>query len=412
MKTCGTSSCGSNQPNQEKKHDDENIRLSLGKIANKFLVMSGKGGVGKTSVAVNFSLALAMKGFRVGLMDVDIHGPDVIRMLGITGSMELSENQKLIPMSCGDNLKVVSIEALIPSKDKAIIWRGPMKYSVIRQFIGDVEWGNLDYLVIDSPPGTGDEPLTISQTIPDAQAIIVTTPQEISLADVRKSINFCRTVNMNIVGIIENMSGFVCPHCAMTVDLFGVGGGEKTAANENLPFLGRVPFDPKLVSCGDDGISFIEKYRESAAAKAFMQIAEKVIQKNKNQLQQPVEGNRIMKFAIPITDGKLTEHFGHCREFAIIDVNDKNILKKEILVPPPHEPGVLPEWLRQLGTNVVIAGGMGQRAADLLAQAGITVVTGAPEQSPESLVMSYLNNTLTSTGSFCAGGDHSHCDHH
>jgi Mrp family chromosome partitioning ATPase len=171
---------------------------------------------------------------------------------------------------------VVSIESLIENKDDAIIWRGPLKYSAIRQFIGEVEWGDLDYLIIDSPPGTGDEPLTIAQTIKDAKAVIVTTPQEVSLADVRKSISFCKTVKMDIFGLIENMSGFACPHCNEMVDLFGAGGGEKTARTAGIPFLGRIPFDPNFVACGDNGISFQEKYADSQVARAFVDMAEKI----------------------------------------------------------------------------------------------------------------------------------------
>ncbi len=157
-----------------------------------------------------------------------------------------------------------------------IIWRGPLKYSAILQFIGEVEWGELDFLIIDSPPGTGDEPLTIAQTIHDAKAIIVTTPQEVSLADVRKSISFCKTVKMEILGLIENMSGFACPHCNKMVDLFGSGGGEKTAGTAGIPFLGRIPFDPNVVSCGDNGVSIQEKYADTPVARAFIELADKI----------------------------------------------------------------------------------------------------------------------------------------
>lgn len=255
---------------------DVSVDRSLKKIKNKFIVLSGKGGVGKTSTSVNLSMALAAKGFNVGIMDVDLHGPDVPRMLGLTGMLDLNKNNKLNPMKYSDNLKVVSIESLIASKDDAIIWRGPLKYSAIRQFIGEVEWGDLDFLIIDSPPGTGDEPLTIAQTIKDAKAVIVTTPQEVSLADVRKSISFCRTVNMEIYGLIENMSGFTCPHCNKMVDLFGAGGGEKTARAAGIPFLGSIPFDPNFVACGDNGISFQEKYADSQVTRAFAEIAGKM----------------------------------------------------------------------------------------------------------------------------------------
>ncbi|MCJ7542636.1 MAG: Mrp/NBP35 family ATP-binding protein [Desulfobacterales bacterium] len=259
-----------------KTKQDAAVDSSLKKIKNKYIVLSGKGGVGKTSTSVNLSMALANKGFQVGIMDVDLHGPDVPRMLGLKGMLDLSKNNKLNPIQYSDNLKVVSIESMIANKDDAIIWRGPLKYSAIRQFIGEVEWGELDFLIIDSPPGTGDEPLTVAQTILDAKAIIVTTPQEVSLADVRKSISFCRTVKMDILGLIENMSGFSCPHCNKMVDLFGSGGGEKTAGTAGIPFLGRIPFDPNVVSCGDNGVSIQEKYADTTVARAFIELAEKI----------------------------------------------------------------------------------------------------------------------------------------
>jgi len=252
---------------------DAAVNESLQKIKNKFIVLSGKGGVGKTSTAVNLAIALSKKGFKVGIMDVDLHGPDVPRMLGLQGMLDLNENRKLNPMSYSENLKAVSVESLTANKDDAIIWRGPIKYSAIKQFIGDVEWGELDFLIIDSPPGTGDEPLTIAQTISDARAIIITTPQEVSLADVRKSINFCKTVKMEIFGLIENMSGFECPHCGETINLYGSGGGEKTAQATGVQFLGRIPFDPNVVSCGDSGTSILDTNKDSMVSKAFDNVA-------------------------------------------------------------------------------------------------------------------------------------------
>lgn len=260
-----------------KKDQDASVKASLEKIKNKFIVLSGKGGVGKTSTSVNLAMAIAKKEFKVGIMDVDLHGPDVPRMLGLKGMLDLSKNNKLNPMSYSENLKAVSIESLTVSKDDAIIWRGPLKYSAIQQFIGEVEWGELDFLIIDSPPGTGDEPLTVAQTISDAKAIIVTTPQEVSLADVRKSINFCKTLKMEIFGLVENMSGFACPHCNEMIDLFGTGGGEKTAREAGVRFLGRIPFDQNVVACGDEGTSFQEKYADSQVTRAFADIAESIV---------------------------------------------------------------------------------------------------------------------------------------
>jgi len=263
-------------PKRAQDEKDEAVRRSLEKIKHKLIVMSGKGGVGKTSTSVNLAMALSRKGFRVGLMDVDLHGPDVPRMLGLGGLLDLDENQKLRPLRHSDNLSVISIEALTPSKDSAIIWRGPLKFAAIRQFIGDVGWGELDFLIIDSPPGTGDEPLTVAQTIADAQAVIVTTPQEISLADVRKSINFCQTVGMKILGMIENMSGFTCPHCGQSVDLFGSGGGERTARAAGIAFLGRIPFDPRMVTCADQGRSIMGDHGQTPVAHALGHIADEV----------------------------------------------------------------------------------------------------------------------------------------
>jgi Mrp family chromosome partitioning ATPase len=255
---------------------DALVKATLSQITHKFMVMSGKGGVGKSSVSVNLATALATKGFHVGLMDVDIHGPDIPRMLGLAEDLTVNQAKRIIPARYSPKLSVVSIEALMPDKDAAIIWRGPAKHGVIRQFIGDVDWGRLDYLIIDAPPGTGDEPLTVAQLIPDARAVVVTTPQEVALADVRKSIRFCKQVNMDILGLVENMSGYVCPTCGDTLDIFGTGGGERTATQEGVPFLGRIPLDPALVSFGDRGRSIQVEAPSSPVAKAFKSLADQV----------------------------------------------------------------------------------------------------------------------------------------
>ena len=270
-------SCGPKQ-NADMAGQDRAIQESLALIKHKFLIMSGKGGVGKTCVAANLAMALSKNGTEVGLMDVDLHGPDIPRMLGLKGLLDISADNRMIPKSYSENLKVVSIESLTQDTDEAVIWRGPLKMQVIRQFISDVHWGELDFLIIDSPPGTGDEPLSVAQTVPGAKAIIVATPQEVCLADIRKSINFCRTVKMPIFGLIENMSGLVCPHCGEPMDLFGTGGGFRTALAMNVPFLGRIPFDPKMVECADAGESYLEKYPDSELTKAYNQIVAKIME--------------------------------------------------------------------------------------------------------------------------------------
>ncbi len=275
MEDCQSGTCGSQDP--AKQQQEAEIKNTLSKIKYKLIVMSGKGGVGKTSVSVNLGIALANRGFKVGIMDVDLHGPDVPRMLGLKGEVEASKDMpKLTPMSYSDNLKVISMECFMPNKDDAVIWRGPLKHSAINQFITDIDWGELDFLIVDSPPGTGDEPLSVAQMIPDAKAIIVTTPQEVALSDVRKSINFCKKINKEMFGMVENMSGYVCPHCGETADLFGSGGGEATAKQFNINFLGKIPFDPKIVKAGDTGVSYQEENKDAVAAKAFEKIADKV----------------------------------------------------------------------------------------------------------------------------------------
>jgi Mrp family chromosome partitioning ATPase len=214
---------------------DQEIKEKLKDFKNKLLVMSGKGGVGKSTVAAYLAVGLARKGFQVGLMDVDLHGPSIPRLLGLKGNIQSSaESNKGIPLTYLPNMEVMSIEALLGDKDTATIWRGPLKIGVIKQFINDIAWSNSDYLIIDCPPGTGDEPLTIAQIIPDTKAVIVTTPQEISLSDVRKSINFCHQVNMEILGLVENMSGLTCPYCGKTIDLFKTDGGMITAKKAGL----------------------------------------------------------------------------------------------------------------------------------------------------------------------------------
>jgi Mrp family chromosome partitioning ATPase/predicted Fe-Mo cluster-binding NifX family protein len=400
---------------QEDKHSmqDLEIKERLAHIKNKILVMSGKGGVGKSSIAAYLAISLANKGYKVGLMDVDLHGPSIPRLLGLTGGLLPSAREgKAVPVQFLPNLEVISIESLMgENKDLATIWRGPIKIGVIRQFISDIDWSDLDYLIIDSPPGTGDEPLTVAQTIPDAKAVIVTTPQEISLADVRKSINFCRMVKMEILGLVENMSGLLCPHCGKRIDLFKSRGGQITAEKEKLTLLGSLPIEPEVVNRGDLGRLDDLMEKNNPFNREFEKVVQTIIKKTAqeatpmkkeekklNTQKAPAQG---VVFAVPTAEGKLCSHFGHCDQFALIETESGEIKAKTMHTPPPHEPGVLPKWLHEMGAHIIIAGGMGSRAQQLFTENGIKVVTGPPADSPESLVRQYLSDNLVTAANVC-----------
>ncbi len=280
MSSCSGGSCspGQGQADLKIQLQDRQISSTLGRIRFKLFVMSGKGGVGKSSVSVNIAAALAAKGYKVGLIDVDIHGPSVPRLLGLKGQLETDKGSQVKPKRYNDNLHVVSMESLLLDPDQAVLWRGPMKTSAIRQFISDVHWGELDFLVVDSPPGTGDEPMTVLKLIPEALAVVVTTPQEVSLADVRKAINFLQYAQANILGVVENMSGLACPHCGKDIDLFKKGGGKDLADQYGLDFLGAIPLDPATVVAGDIGIPVVLMEGDSPAKRALLQLGDRVAQ--------------------------------------------------------------------------------------------------------------------------------------
>lgn len=258
--------------------DNTTLKNRLSKIKNKIVVMSGKGGVGKSTISTNLAMSLALKGYKTGLLDVDIHGPSIPTLLGLENQRAKGNETSLFPIEVGDNLKVISIGFLMENSDNAIIWRGPAKTGVIKQFIQDVEWGNLDYLIVDCPPGTGDEPLSVVQFLEEPTgAIVVTTPQKLAIADVKKSIGFCKTLNIPIIGVIENMSGFICPDCNKTIDIFKTDGGKQMAHDMNVPFLGKIPLDPAIVEAGDTGKPFVYFYSETATANIMEEIIKPVI---------------------------------------------------------------------------------------------------------------------------------------
>ncbi|MFA7173754.1 MAG: Mrp/NBP35 family ATP-binding protein [Kiritimatiellia bacterium] len=279
--SCGESACpsaGAAAPQTAATDDkDAKLRGRLSQIRRTIIVMSGKGGVGKSTVAVNLAMSAMLSGRRVGLLDVDLHGPSVPIMLGLVGQRLESGENGMQPVEIG-GLKVLSVGFLLKHPDDPVIWRGPMKMSVIRQFIEDVDWGELDLLVIDSPPGTGDEPLTVCQLIPELDgAVIVTTPQKVAAADVRKSISFCREIEVPVLGVIENMSGFACPKCGEVTAVLRAGGGREMAEQMRVPFLGSIPIDPLIAVSGDEGKAFVESAAGSPAAGIFREILRTLI---------------------------------------------------------------------------------------------------------------------------------------
>lgn len=382
---------------------------TLQRIGHKLVVLSGKGGVGKSTVAVNLAFALAMSGHRVGLLDVDLHGPSIPTMLKLTDTRAEVIDGKLIPVGY-DALKVVSVGFLLEQPDSPIIWRGPAKAGFIQQLVDDVAWGDLDYLVVDCPPGTGDEPLTVVQTLGQIDgAVVVTTPQDVALVDVRKSINFCRQLSVPVLGVVENMSGLACPHCQAIITVFKSGGGEEMAVEMGVPFLGRIPIEPQIVEAGDAGTPYVHAFARSATAAQFTTIVERLLDACAPiPVRQPLcKEENTMRFAIPLAEGQLCMHFGHCEQFALVDVDatSKQITGTNYLTPPPHEPGVIPRWLHEQGATIIIAGGMGQRAQQIFAENGIMVVTGATVATPEALVTAYLQESLV-TGRMPATTNH------
>jgi ATP-binding protein involved in chromosome partitioning len=253
-------------------------------VNHVLLVLSGKGGVGKSTISVNLAFALANHDRKVGLLDLDFRGPTVPRMLGIEGRRVTMLGNRMEPVRVTGNLAVMSMGLLLPDTSSPVIWRGPMKMSAIRQFLNQVNWGPLDYLVVDLPPGTGDEALTIVQSAPNVHgAVIVTTPQEVAVMDAVRAAKFMERLEVPVIGVIENMSGMVCPHCGGIIDLFSRGGGEKAAGDLGVPYLGAIPVDPELVKGGDEGRPVILQQSGSSTWKAVDAIMEKIIKRVENR---------------------------------------------------------------------------------------------------------------------------------
>ncbi len=403
-------SCSGGQgcPEHNQSPEDLKLRKNLGRIRHKIVVLSGKGGVGKSTVAVNIAVALSLAGKRVALLDVDVHGPSIPRLLSLSGQKPHIEQDYIEPIPWTRNLWIMSMGFLLPDDRQAVIWRGPVKMGVIRQFLQDVRWGDLDYLIVDCPPGTGDEPLSALQLLgPEAQAVIVTTPQGVAVDDVRRSVSFVRDVGNPVLGIVENMSGFVCSHCGQVENIFKTGGGRELAAEMGVPFLGSIPLDPEVVRSGDEGYAFMKVQHDSPTAEAFGRIVKPMLALSdslqENATPQSLAGEGVRRIAMPVAEGKLCLHFGHCQQFAFVDVDPEagKVLKVELITPPPHEPGVFPRWVAEQRANLVIAGGMGARAQSLFTENGVKVLVGAQAGTPEEVAQAFLDGTLSTGANIC-----------
>ena len=404
--------------NTDREAEEKALSETLSRIGHKLVVISGKGGVGKSTIAVNLAYGLAVRGQRVGIMDVDIHGPNVAKMLGLDGQrLAAGPEGKMAPLEM-DTVKVMSMASLLDSPDSPVVWRGPLKMGAIKQFLTEIEWGVLDYLVIDAPPGTGDEPLSVCQLIPDLDgSIIVTTPQEVALLDSRKCVRFSELLNVPVLGIVENMSGLICPHCGGRIDLFKTGGGGRAAVELGVPFLGRLPIEPEIVSSGDEGRPFVHYNGESEAGRAMNSLVDRIVttvsrgksarasgasQSRLESTEKPAEKENAMKrIAIAVEDdlgmeGEVSMHFGRCPHYTFVEVEDGEISTFRVVGNPyyeAHTPGAVPNFIRGEGADVMIAGGMGPRAIGMFGDFGIEVVTGGVGKTRDVL-NAYLSGAL------------------
>jgi Mrp family chromosome partitioning ATPase/predicted Fe-Mo cluster-binding NifX family protein len=398
-------------------------------VPHKVLVMSGKGGVGKTTVAVNLAFALAEQGFDVGILDTDLHGPNAAFMAGVEGQGVYSTAKGVLePLRAAKGVRVLSISGFLPSRDTPVIWRGPRKSGAIQQLLGEGDWKGVDVLVVDCPPGTGDEPMSVAQLIPDADGVVVvTTPQEVSLLDSRKCVNFVREIHLDVLGIVENMSSFICSECGHRTELFKSGGGEKAAAQMQVPFLGKVPLTEAVVTSGDEGKPLVVDCPDDPAAKALLSIAgelKKHFEAKKgagkegaSSSTQSKEGGtkRLVAVAANGSEGleaEVSAHFGRCPFYVVAEIEGGEIKKVRAEKNPhfeSHSPGQVPKFVKELDADVILTGGMGRKAQQLFEKLGVEIGCGA-SGTVRDAIKAFLAGELSSQ----AGCSHDHpssCGH-
>lgn len=403
---CGTSACPSancgNQPKSfiEKTHQLNTVRRVIG-------VVSGKGGVGKSLVTSMLAVMMQRKGYKTGILDADITGPSIPKVFGVNNKAQGSE-LGIIPQESKNGISIMSLNLLLDNADNPVIWRGPMIAGVVKQFWTDVIWGELDFLFLDMPPGTGDVPLTVFQSIPLDGIVIVTTPQDLVSMIVKKAYNMAKQMNIPIIGIVENMSYLKCPDCSKEIRIFGESKLDESAEKLGLKVLGRIPIDPEISDLCDKGL--IETINKDYLSEATLYI-ERRFRTDKEKIT--------MKIAIPTEGSNISSHFGKCEQFTIAEIFNSKVQSKTIISTLGNQHGLLPGFLAEQGVNVVIAGGMGDGAKQNLISNNIEIITGASGNIDEILDL-YLNGELKSTDSGCSGHEHSHhhgengcsCGHH
>ena len=392
------SSCGETCSDRAEEKVDFSAKLNPHSSVKKVIgIVSGKGGVGKSLVTSLMAAAMNRRGHRTAILDADITGPSIPKAFGIKEKARGSEDG-IFPIVTRSGIRVMSINLLLENDSDPVLWRGPILGGTVKQFWTDVLWSDVDFMFLDMPPGTGDVPLTVFQSIPVDGIIIVTSPQDLVSMIVSKAVKMANMMNIPIIGLVENMSYYQCPDCGGKHSIFGESHVEAIAKKYSLPVLAHLPVDPRISEACDEGLieDFPVDWLDGVA-----QVLEKGLEINKVKITE----EKNMKIAVASENQKVCEHFGHCESFLIAETDGDHILRSEFIPNPGHKPGFLPVFLHDLGTGVIISGGMGAGAIDIFNEKGIEVVIGASGLALEA-AQNYLKGELKSTGSVCQEHEH------
>jgi Mrp family chromosome partitioning ATPase/predicted Fe-Mo cluster-binding NifX family protein len=372
-------------------------------IKTVIAIMSGKGGVGKSAVTMLLASALRRKGFEVGILDADITGPSIPRGLGVDGPIFIGKEGP-VPAASPGGIKVMSMNLLLPDEDEAVIWRGPLISGAVKQFYEETEWGDLDYLLLDLPPGTADVPLTVMQSIPLDGIVLVTSPQELAGMIVGKARKMADALEAQVIGLVENMSHLACPHCGEKIEPFGESSSERASTAMGVPFLGRLPLDPEISKLADAGR--LEEYRSPDVDALLAALLEHIV--SRDEMAVPADGTAKvergnMKIAIVMEGNDVSPHFGHCEKVMLVTIEDGKVNSREVLDAPEHDCGALPRLFSERQVEYVIAGGLGGGAMANLNRAGVKVLAGV-QGSAEDALGQFLAGTIVGGDAVCGGG--------